>query len=39
VNIEHLLDHPRLTFIEWNITDLDLLMEARWAEGPEREHR
>ncbi|WP_390895710.1 hypothetical protein [Methanoculleus formosensis] len=27
-NIEHLLDHPRVTFIEGSITDLDLLMEA-----------
>ncbi|MDK2916230.1 MAG: UDP-glucose 4-epimerase [Euryarchaeota archaeon] len=26
-NIEHLLDHPRVTFIEGSITDLDLLME------------
>ena len=24
VNIEHLLDHPRVTFIEGSITDLDL---------------
>ncbi|MDR9817290.1 MAG: GDP-mannose 4,6-dehydratase [Candidatus Methanoculleus thermohydrogenotrophicum] len=23
VNIEHLLDHPRVTFIEGSITDLD----------------
>jgi len=28
VNIEHLLDHPRVTFVEGSITDLDLLMEA-----------
>ena len=28
VNIEHLLDHPRVTFIEGSITDLDLLMET-----------
>jgi len=28
VNIEHLLDHPRVTFIEGSITDLDLLMEV-----------
>jgi len=39
VNIEHLLDHPRVTFIEGSITDLDLLMETRRARGPEREHR
>ncbi len=39
VNIEHLLDHPRVTFIEGSITDLDLLMETRWAKGPERKHR
>ncbi len=26
--IEHLLDHPRVTFVEGSITDLDLLMEA-----------
>ncbi len=26
-NIEHLLDHPRVTFVEGSITDLDLLME------------
>ncbi|MFA7073330.1 MAG: NAD-dependent epimerase/dehydratase family protein [Methanoculleus sp.] len=26
--IEHLLDHPRVTFIEGSITDLDLLMET-----------
>ena len=28
VNIEHLLDHPRVTFVEGSITDLDLLMEV-----------
>ena len=28
MNIEHLLDHPRVTFIEGSITDLDLLMET-----------
>ena len=28
VNIEHLLDHPRVEFIEGSITDLDLLMET-----------
>jgi nucleoside-diphosphate-sugar epimerase len=28
VKIEHLLDHPRVTFIEGSITDLDLLMET-----------
>ena len=28
VNIEHLLDHPRVNFIEGSITDLDLLMEV-----------
>ena len=28
VNIEHLLDHPRVEFIEGSITDLDLLMEV-----------
>jgi UDP-glucose 4-epimerase len=28
VNIEHLLDHPRVTFVEGSITDLDLLMET-----------
>ena len=28
VSIEHLLDHPRVTFIEGSITDLDLLMET-----------
>ena len=27
-NIEHLLDHPRVTFIEGSVTDLDLLMET-----------
>ena len=27
-NIEHLLDHPRVEFIEGSITDLDLLMET-----------
>ena len=27
VNVEHLLDHPRVTFVEGSITDLDLLME------------
>ncbi|MGI6502358.1 MAG: NAD-dependent epimerase/dehydratase family protein [Candidatus Methanoculleus thermohydrogenotrophicum] len=27
-NIEHLLDHPRVNFIEGSITDLDLLMEV-----------
>ena len=27
-NIEHLLDHPRVTFIEGSITDLALLMET-----------
>ena len=27
-NIEHLLDHPRVTFIEGSINDLDLLMET-----------
>jgi len=27
-NIELLLDHPRVTFIEGSITDLDLLMET-----------
>jgi nucleoside-diphosphate-sugar epimerase len=27
-NIEHLLDHPRVTFIEGSITDLDLLTET-----------
>jgi len=27
-NIEHLLDHPRVTFVEGSITDLDLLMET-----------
>ena len=32
-NIEHLLDHPRVTFVEGSITDLDLLMETRWARG------
>ncbi len=26
--IEHLLDHPRVTFVEASITDLDLLMET-----------
>ncbi|MBP7411507.1 MAG: hypothetical protein KA818_08230 [Methanoculleus sp.] len=26
--IEHLLDHPRVTFIEGSITDLDLLAET-----------
>ncbi len=26
--IEHLLDHPRVTFIEGSVTDLDLLMET-----------
>ena len=37
VNIEHLLDHPRVTFIEGSITDLDLLMRpstARTASWP-----
>jgi UDP-glucose 4-epimerase len=28
VNLEHLLDHPRVTFVEGSITDLDLLMEV-----------
>jgi len=28
VNIEHLLDHPRVTFVEGSITDLDVLIEA-----------
>jgi nucleoside-diphosphate-sugar epimerase len=28
VNIEHLLDHPWVTFIEGSITDLDLLMDT-----------
>jgi len=28
-NIEHLLGHPRVTFVEGSITDPDLLMEAR----------
>ncbi len=28
VNIEHLLDHPRVTFVEGSITDLDLLTET-----------
>ena len=28
VKIEHLLDHPRVEFVEGSITDLDLLMEA-----------
>ena len=27
-NIEHLLDHPRVTVVEGSITDLDLLMET-----------
>ena len=27
-NIEHLANHPRVTFIEGSITDLDLLMET-----------
>ena len=27
-NVEHLLDHPRVTFVEGSITDLDLLMET-----------
>ncbi|MDN7013849.1 SDR family oxidoreductase [Methanoculleus sp. FWC-SCC3] len=27
-NIEHLLDHPRVTFVEGSITDLDLLMDT-----------
>ena len=27
-NIEHLLDHPRVTFVEGSITDLDLLMNV-----------
>ncbi|MFY9195263.1 MAG: hypothetical protein WAN99_07815 [Methanoculleus sp.] len=27
-NIEHLLGHPRVTFIEGSITDLDLLRET-----------
>ena len=26
--IDHLLDHPRVTFIEGSITDLDLLLET-----------
>jgi hypothetical protein len=38
VNIEHLLDHPRVMFIEGSITDLDLLAETRWAEGLKQEH-
>jgi hypothetical protein len=29
VNIEHLLEHPRVTFIEGSVNDLDLLMETR----------
>ena len=28
VNIEHSLDHPRVTFVEASITDLDLLMNV-----------
>ena len=28
MKIEHLLDHPRVAFIEGSITDLDLLMET-----------
>ena len=28
VNIEHLANHPRVTFIEGSVTDLDLLMET-----------
>jgi len=28
VNIERLLDHPRVTFVEGSITDLDLLMDT-----------
>ena len=27
-NIEHVLDHPRVTFVEGSITDLDLLMDT-----------
>ena len=27
-NVEHLIDHPRVEFIEGSITDLDLLREA-----------
>ncbi len=27
-NIEHLANHPRVTFIEGSVTDLDLLMET-----------
>ncbi len=27
-NVEHLLDHPRVTFVEGSVTDLDLLMET-----------
>jgi nucleoside-diphosphate-sugar epimerase len=27
VNIEHLLGHPRVTFVEGSVTDLDLLIE------------
>lgn len=34
--IEHLLDHPRATFIEGSITDLDLLVETWWPGRPER---
>ncbi len=34
LNIEHLLDHPRVTFVEGSITDLDLLLETfRGADG------
>jgi len=27
-NIEHILDHPRVTFVEGSITDLDLLLDV-----------
>ena len=34
VNIEHLINHPRVTFVEGSITDLDLLKDVfRGADG------
>ncbi len=39
VNIEHLLDHPGVTFVEGSTTYPDFLMEMRWATGRSRNNR